>query len=234
VKSLWVDVANRPAAAEVKQPRADNEQGRRMFNDQLCGRLGAAMGASVPTVGLVEITADLINANPTTMGHLKPCVAHGSRKIPDVTGKVGGFEHSEKGDNRQRYNKLSVFYGWLVVGDMQFIKGTQPPHSVYSHDHGHFFPGGPMWTQASLAGYVDDPTPTPQIVNDLKLKPEETAEAGQALKAVTTDNIVQAIAAAPDDWQVPLADRVALATFIHARQEKMVPTLKAPEIGAVQ
>src|SRR5260221_8222271 len=155
-----------------------------MFNDQVCGRLGGAMGASVPTVCLVEITDDLIKANRKKMGHLKPCVGHGSRRIPDVTGRVGDLSHAEKGDNRQRFNKLSVFYGWLVCGDMQFLKGTQPPHTVYSHDHGHFFPGGPMWTQASLTAHVGDPAPTPQIVNDLKLTPEETAQAGEALKAI--------------------------------------------------
>lgn len=231
VKSLWADVSSRPPDAEVKESRSDEEQGRRMFNDQVCGRLGAAMGASVPTVCLIEITDDLIKANPKTMGHLKPCVGHGSRKIPDVTGKVGDFAHAEKGDNRQRYNKLSVFFGWLVSGDMQFIKGTQPPHTVYSHDHGHFLPGGPMWTQASLDTYVVDPTPTPQIVNELKLKPEETAQAGEALKMITADNIVEALAAAPDDWNVPLADRVALATFVHARQERLLQTISLPPNG---
>jgi hypothetical protein len=83
VKALWSDPAKRPTEAEIKDARSDDEQGRRMFNDQTCGRLGAAMGAPVPTVALVEVTDDLIKANPKTMGHLKPCFAHGSRRIPD-------------------------------------------------------------------------------------------------------------------------------------------------------
>lgn len=151
-----------------------------------------------------------------------------------MSGKVGGFDHADKGDNRERYNRLSVFYGWLVHGDMQFIRGNQPPHTVYSHDHGHFFPGGPMWTQAALTSHAGTPTPVQQIVTDLKLKPEETAEAGQALKAVTVDNVVQAIAAAPDDWKVPLADRVALAIFIHGRQTQLNHTLAPPAPGVAQ
>jgi hypothetical protein len=88
-----------------------------------------------------------------------------------------------------------------------------------------------MWTQASLDTYVVDPTPTPQIVNELKLKPEETAQAGEALKMITADNIVEALAAAPDDWNVPLADRVALATFVHARQERLLQTISLPPNG---
>lgn len=232
VKSLWADPADRPADAEVKHPRTDAEQGRRMFNDQFCGRLGAAMGAPVPHIGLVEITAQLINANPKTMGHLKPCVGHGSRRVPDVTGKVGGFDHADKGDNRTRYGKLAIFYGWLVHGDMQFIRGTQPPYAVYSHDHGHFFPGGPMWTQASLAAYATDPEPVQQIVTALNLAPAEIAQAADALAAVTVSNIIEAAAAAAANWQVEVSDRAALAAFVHQRQSRMVQAINAPATGA--
>ena len=234
VKSLWADLANRPADAEIKIPRTDQEQGRRMFNDQTCGRLGAMMGAPVPTVALIEVPADLIQANPRKMGHLKPCIGHGSRRIDDVSGKVGGFRHADKGDNRARYNCLSVFYGWLVCGDMQFIRGNQPPHSIYSHDHGHFFPGGPMWTQASLAGYHAPPVPTQQIVTDLKLSAAETTDAIQKLAAVTVANIAEAIGASGDDWKVSIADRSALAAFIHDRQTLLKQTLKSLSPGAAQ
>jgi hypothetical protein len=231
VKCLWADVANRPPEAEIKDARLDGEQGRRMFNDQTCARLGAAMGAAVPTVGLIEITDELIKANPQMMGHLKPCTAHGSRKLSDVSGRVGGFDHADKGDNRERYACLSVFYSWLAHGDMQFLRGNQPPHSVYSHDHGHFFPDGPMWTEASLSGYSAAPAPAHEIVTGLQLKPSETMVAGDALKAVTVENIVQAIGASPDEWMVPLADRVALANFVHDRQTLLVKSLP-PSNGA--
>jgi hypothetical protein len=216
----------------VKDQRPDDQQGRRMFNDQVCGQLGRAMGVAVPHVALVEIPSELIGANPKQMGHLKPCVAHGSRRLPDMTGKLGGFDHHEKGDNRSRYCGLSVFFGWLFGGDVQFIQTQQPPHTVYSHDHGHFFPGGPMWTNASLAANAaQKAAPHPQLVAHLHLTPAELSWALGLLQAVTPDDIVTAVSSPPTEWQVPLDDRVALARFLHKRHGDLVSSLAQSPAG---
>jgi len=224
VKCLWSDAAVRPKEVKWRDSRSDEEQGRRMFNDQVCGRLGALMGAAVPTVGLVDITQELIDANKVGMGHLKPSVAHASRRIPDVIGKLRGFEHADKGENRQRYLGLAIFFGLIHVGDMQFIRGKHPPHTVYSCDHGHCFPNGPMWTQASLTGHAQAAVADTNILTALKPKPGELDGPRQRLAAVTREQIAAAIAAAPDSWKVPLDDRVALAKFVFRRQGELTPT----------
>jgi hypothetical protein len=115
---------------------------------------------------------------------------------------------------------------------MQFIRGNQLPHTVYSHDHGHFFPSGPMWSQASLAGYTTAPVPVADIVKNLKLTSAETSAGGHVLANITIENITHAVGAAPETWKVPLADRVALARFLHDRQALLVQALTPPAPAA--
>jgi hypothetical protein len=55
--------------------RNDAQQGRMMFNDQVAARVGVLLSAPVPEVALVEVTAELIAANPDKkdqMGHMLP------------------------------------------------------------------------------------------------------------------------------------------------------------------
>lgn len=222
VKGLWADARDRPQTAQIKDNRSDHDQGRRMFNEQACGRLGAAMSAPVPKVALVKVSAALIQANPVKMGHLKECVAHGSLKIPDVSGPHGDLGHAGEGDNRSRYCKLSVLFGWLVEADMQFLRGTQAPHPVYSHDHANFLPGGPIWSEHSLSGHVTQATPLRRIVQELGLQPSELSEACHALAAVTPEILASALGAAPAEWLVSQAERIALARFLHARKSTVI------------
>ena len=46
------------------------------------------------------------------------------------------------------------------------------------------------------------------------------------------EQLAAVIGASPDYWKMPLADRVALASFIHTRQTRLTQTLIPPTSGA--
>jgi hypothetical protein len=195
-----------------------------VFNDQVAARLGALLNAPVPEVALVEVSAELIAANPgkkEQMGHMLPGPAHGSLRIEGVTERINSFDHPDDADNRVRYAALAIFFGWLVAGDRKFIFKKAMPRLVYSHDHGHFFPGGPKWTIASLQR-----APAPQadiaLVSKLKLLPEELARACAPLRDVLPEQIAQALAVPPNEWGVSLEERAAVAGLLCSRRASLL------------
>lgn len=122
--------------------------GRAIYNEHVCGILGNAMGAPVPITRLIQIPSELIE-NELQLNDISPGLAHGSVWIRDTTDRQW-LIHTDKPYNRSRFALLSIMYGWLFSNDNQLIYANQPPHYVYSVDHGHFFPNGPNWTEQQL------------------------------------------------------------------------------------
>ena len=127
-----------------------SQLGRSVFNEQVIGRLGTALGVPVCEVMLVDVPPELIERNKPAMDHIAPGLAHGCRFIPDCVGAMQ-ITHINEPANRERYARLALFYGWIVAKYHQFIYKAKAPHVVYSCDHGEFFPRGPEWTEESLA-----------------------------------------------------------------------------------
>jgi hypothetical protein len=197
-------------------------QAHMMFNDQCAARLGRFMGAPVPTVSLVNVSAELIAQN-NELAHILPGLAHGSLKVPNVTDRVNSFDHSDKGTNRLRFASLAIFFGWLGGSDQQFIFEKATPFNVYSHDHGHFFPGGPLWTVPSLAA-APPAQAWNKLVTDLNLTAAELQQACAPLHNVTPEQIAQSIAFCPTNWGVDQPARIALANFLNDRMQTLRAT----------
>lgn len=193
--------------------------GKQPVNDQIVGRLGVGLGAPVGVPALVEVPQALIDAEPE-LAHMPSGLGHGSRWIPNCTERLS-YEHAAEQENRARFARLAFLFGWTVAGDHQFIYENAAPRLVYSVDHGHFFPGGPDWTIASL-GQAPPPTPDNAIVTTCALTPQET-ESGRPAATPSDELIASAIASVPADWQLPDADRVALADFLAARRDILFP-----------
>lgn len=204
----------------VKALRNDSPQGRMMFNDHVIARLGALISAPVAEVALINIPQAMIDLNPdkgSQMGHICPCVAHGSKFFPNVSDRVDGFANVGDGDNKLRFATIGVLHSWACCSDRQFIYQTEQPYGVYSVDHGHFFPGGPNWTQATLAGAA--PVAVAQdLVAACGLTAAELAGVCARLDQVSEDDLAAILAIPPDEWGVPNDDRAALAELLWTRR----------------
>lgn len=189
--------------------------GRAVFNEHAVGILGVALGAPVPMPAQVLIPQELTTTEPR-MADITPGVAHGASWIRD-TGDKQWLAYTDKLYNRARFALLSILYGWLSANDHQLIYSNQEPFRVHSVDHGHFFPKGPDWTEASLAG-SPRPQPYAEIVNGCSLSEQETQQSLDALAAISSDQIAEAMGFPPDEWGVSMPERVALGKFIASRQ----------------
>jgi hypothetical protein len=171
---------------------AEAYMGRVLTNEQVAGRLGAATGAPVGVVTLVDLPATLVSAEPK-LQHLTPGISHGCLYLGDNMGKRG-IEHCGLPENRSRFARLAILYGLAGSSDDQFIYATTAPELVYSVDHGHFFgPSNPSWAIDSL-NLAPAAAPNAQIVSTCGLTPDELRAAASLLHAITDARIEQIVA----------------------------------------
>ena len=203
----------------VKGPQVQ----RMAVNDHVVARLGHLLGAPIPEICLVNVPDELIKINPQMLPMVAG-VGHGSKRVPDVTERVDPIQHLDAGDNRTRFAALAVLYGWIGSNDRQFLYGKADPWAVWSVDHGHFFPGGPNWTVASLAG-GGSTGPEPGLKADCKLVAADLAPIKARLSTVTADLIAEIVAGPPDEWGITLAERVALGQYLDSRRVEMLSAI---------
>jgi hypothetical protein len=195
--------------------------GRAISNDCIAANLAALIGAPVPPSAIVEMRQELISTSPE-LAHFAAGTAHGSRIMEDCR-DGGGIEHVDTGANRKRFASLAIFNGWLSHNDRQFLYHKTSPFTVYSADHGHFFPGGPNWSVASLQ-QAGPAVADQDIVNACQLTADDLRQACEPLKAVKPEQIAQALASAPIQWGVTADEREELAAYLAKRRSELVST----------
>ena len=197
-----------------------SQGGRSVFNEQVIGRLGTALDVPVCEVRVVNVSAELIAWNQPAMDHITPGLAHGCRFVPGCVGAMQ-ITHVHDRVNRDRYARLSLFYGWIVAKYHQFLYKAKAPHVVYSCDHGEFFSRGPDWTEESLIA-APPASPDSLIVNSCGLDDNEIAEARPLFASIDPAIIATAIAAVPRHWGgVTDRERYALAHYLLCRSETL-------------
>ena len=188
-----------------------------MAAEQVVARLGGIIHAPVPSVTLVDVEPDLIAAEPQ-MAHMSPGIAHASRRIPNCTDRLN-IEAPGSDANGEAYARLAVLYGWVTADDHQIIRTRDSAASVYSVDHGHFFPGGPNWSAATLAT-PGAATPDQMLVNagaDAATVQGALADARQ----IPDEGIARVIGWVQPSWGVPIADLVALGKYLSDRRDTL-------------
>ncbi len=193
---------------------------RSAFNDQVVGRIAAALEAPVGVVGLVDVSSELISSNHKTMKHITVGLAHGSRVVPDCSESFP-YRYHYLNENRPRFALLALLFGWMVGGEKGFCYSNNPPQLVYSFDHEQFFPNGPGWTEASLNAAVQA-EPDGMIVRECSLHYLDLQDARVSLERITPEVIAAAIGATPAEWgSVTEVEQIALADYVWRRREDL-------------
>lgn len=189
--------------------------------EQVVARLGSTIGAFVGEVALIEVPPELPVAEPE-LADVPPGVVHGCRHLGDVTDRLW-IDHLHEGDNRERFARLALLYGWMIASDHQVLYETQPPYRAWSVDHAFFFPpqNSSTWTIESLEaagdGEVDE-----RIVRDCQFTDAELEAAAVDLSKATDQVIATVLAVPPDEWGIGMNHRIALAHFLARRRDDLI------------
>ncbi|HEX7292084.1 MAG TPA: hypothetical protein VF250_13240 [Conexibacter sp.] len=207
----WCKVTNNPTSPRIP------------INEQIAGRLGIAIGVSVATPALVRL--DSLAGWEFHPGlHVEPGWAHGCVAVS------GAFEtrslgHRNDDDNRRRHAGFYALMDWLAGADQQWLYSGTAHNAYFSHDHGHFFPGGPNWTPAALAA-VGTADRTLAVPPD-GLDEAEVARLADAIGAISKDEIDAVMSNIPAEWPVGDDELAALSNFLEARQQPVAERLRS-------
>jgi hypothetical protein len=204
--------------------------GRMIVTDQIVGRVGRSAQAPVPEVALVDVPAEMIQAEPE-MGHMSPGVAHGSKWVSNCT-EQQGFEHTNVPENRDRFARIALLYGWVVASDHQFIYEKDPPRLVHSVDHGHFFAGSNGWTVDTLR-QAPAPAIDTAVVNACSLTDSELDAAKTSMTRVADEEIAVAVTYPLDDWGLSGEERIAVAEYLATRRDVIFGVADEEDAGAI-
>lgn len=206
----------------VKFRGTPHGDGRGIFTEQVVALLGRLMGAPVPVVRLITVTAELLAPLNIDLGGspAEPGLHHGSCWAEGFSDRLDF--HRYPGLNREPLAALYLLYSWLhCTGDHQVIYRDAEPHDVLSVDHGHFLPGAPNWSAQALRDHQDecqlDPAFAPLNLIDAEYEP-----ALDKLEAITVDAIADAASTPPAEWGISQGDRVAFAGYVYRRRVKLL------------
>jgi hypothetical protein len=202
----------------------DNLQSPRVpANEQIVGRLGALVGAPVCEVELVYIPEDLAgweyrDGRPLTEGW-----AHGSLAVEPVV-ETNALDDRPGDDNARRHAGVFALFDWVGGSDPQWlVRGLDGEY--FSHDHGHYFPGGPAWTIDGLRAAVATPYQPPGPTSGLD--PAELRRLADAIESAGTQEIEGCVAKIPATWPVADEELDAVVEFVVARRGPVAERLRA-------
>ncbi|HZV73776.1 MAG TPA: hypothetical protein VFF79_08685 [Conexibacter sp.] len=207
----WCKATNNPVSPRIP------------VNEQVVARLGQMIGICVPDPVLVKL--DGIAGWEFRRGHVVEAGwAHGCAAVAGAL-ETRVLGHRSDDDNRVRHAGFYGLMDWLAGGDPQWLYSAPAENAYFSHDHGHFFPGGPDWTPASLAstGTGEHGLGVPAT----GLDPDEVARLADAIEAVTKDEIDGVMSKIPLEWLVADDDLAALSDFLEARRAPVAARLRA-------
>ena len=190
-----------------------------LVNEQVVARCGALIGALTCDVAIVEVTDAL--AGEIHGIQVEPGLAHGSRHVQGAINERR-LRYRTLDDNAHRHVGVYALHDWCWGNDSQWLYALEDNHKTYSHDHGHFFPGGPDWNRdlGDVRAQVDVPHEL-----HIEFPGAETAGLDQAeirrmadrLSSVQSHQLQEILAGIPEEWPVSDEALECLGFFLEKR-----------------
>jgi hypothetical protein len=212
----------------------DNPQGPRVpATEQIVARCGHLIKAPVCEVDLVRIPTELAGHRLSTGRQLTHGIAHGSADLATATFASGNAPaHRERNNNSTRHAYIFALHDWCWGADSQWLHDTIADMMVFSHDHGHFLPGGPGWTGQIVRAEVENDHSLgapPDGLNPTALK-----GAADAIEQVSRADLVGVLSTIPLSWPVTDADLETVGFFLERRRKPVAARLRSisAQLGA--
>jgi hypothetical protein len=189
--------------------------------------------APVCEAALVRIPAELAGHRLSTGRELREGIAHGSADLATAAYLRGTAPaHRERDDNSARHAYIFALYDWCWGDDGQWLHDTTADMMVFSHDHGHFLPGGPGWTAETLRAHVEHDHSlgaAPGGLNTVALK-----KAAEAIEQISRAKLAEALSSLPSSWPVTDTELETVGFFLERRAPMVAARLRsvAANLGA--
>ncbi len=196
---------------------ASNRHGvRSCVAEFVVSAVGQLIGAPVCVVSIVDIPMDL--EGQWYGEQMDAGLASASLEVTGVL-ESRSLEHSSDDDNERRHAGVAALYDWCYGGDPQWLYQTTRANTIWSHDHGMYFPGAHVWTAQHLVAEVEAPHPLPMPLTGVSVA--ELHRLADALEALALDDIGGVLNWVPATWPIDDDDLRYLGWFL---DERRLPT----------
>jgi hypothetical protein len=196
--------------------------------EHIVAGVGRLIGAPVCTTSLIRIPLALAGWEPRPGIPITEGLAHASLALShcDEQGRPALAARGQD-DNRRRHVGAYALYDWCVGADAQWLYDLDRDRTLYSHDHGLYFPPAHQgyWTQPDMIAGVDIPHELPDPRNDLLASAVD--EVAAALDAVKRDELASILNSVPSSWPVTDEDLEALGWFLERRAPAVALRVRA-------
>jgi hypothetical protein len=197
-------------------------------NEQIVGRAAAFIGSLAPAVHTILIPNELAGWKFRDDRDLLPGIAHASRAVDSAT-ETHALENRDKDDNSRHHAEVIAIYDWCWGSDPQWLTAQAEDQRCYSHDHGHYFPGGPNWKADELIRRLDTANPYPYMGAPF----ERTLldEISGRLEGVTHSSLVALLSSIPTSWPVSDEELETIGYFLECRAPNVARRLRERSEG---
>jgi hypothetical protein len=196
---------------------------RTLVTEQIVSAAARLIDAPVAEVAQVDFS-ELAFEEHERFGDAAATVAHASKIIPDVVD--ASYEYAGEPENRPRFGAIGVLYTWVEANDYQYLYLKARPRLVFSFDHGECLPEGRNWTADALhrsnVGNVD-----PLVREFGQVSQIHMLAATARLAAITSVQLADIVALAPNAWGVSMEERIALAEYLDRRRQQTIDAVAA-------
>ena len=165
-------------------------------------------------VAILSIPEEMAGWEFTRDRNLEVGIAHGSRAIDGAT-EIRKLHHRSQNDNARHHGAIITAYDWCWGSDAQWLVSADDDSRYYSHDHGHYLPGGPNWTSEQLVASVDDAHEYQDPGDGLDLV--AMTDVIEKLSAVGRDDLAKILRRVPPEWDVSDDELETLGFFLERR-----------------
>jgi hypothetical protein len=194
-----------------------SQRGKDLIAEEVVAGLGLLIGAPLPEMLLVDVADDLIQqqrkASPAGLQHMQAGIGHGCLYVGDVDQAPGPI-HVDVEENKLRFARLAVLYGWVSPADVQLHYEVAKPPLVWSVDHEGF----------NLLR-ADRGCPFQMFVTQAKLSAEDLLAVKPALEGIAPEGIAGAAARPHESWSITLDERVRLAQHLDQKRQELIASL---------
>lgn len=205
--------------------RSNWQSDRVPATEQIISGAGQLIGAPVCESVLLEIPKDFEGERLDNGTVLHSGVVHASRDVGVCAFKKWHEpEFRLQDDNRRRHGGYFALYDWCWGDDMQWLYDLNDDRKTYSHDHGHFLPGAPDWTERTLADSVD--VPHELQADGAGLDDTELLAIAARLDSLTQTQLAEVLARIPLEWPVSDQELEFVGAFLDHRRSPVAIRLR--------
>ena len=129
-----------------------------LVTEFVVGKVGALIGAPTCENSVIEISEVFAGWEFAPGKVLEPGLGHGTVEVEAAIEERPNLKYRNEDDNRARQAGIFALYDLCWGSDQQWLHSTTQQNSIFSHDHGFFFPpSGWGWDVDNLRARVDEP-----------------------------------------------------------------------------